>query len=845
MTVPKWLIPVLAIVAAIAVGVTGWLVAVQLRPGPEAPPAPVIETLPVAGPVDADAEGDGGGEGDGDDPAISPALGFEDVVVPSDDGSDGPDPRLAGLIEDLGSADDPGAGPAEIYDGSDAPPGAAGEPGSGDPCAPIDGEPAADCPDGIHGTILALTAPEEPFYAVASASPPRYEDLPGPTRLVYCDPVELDDTSLLIGIGTNAPADLTFTYWPDGDPDAAISRALSTPAEVSDAWYAGLDADGDFSEDWARPQHCFPLDDLDPAATYQARIQATDELGRTAASSLRFMLDRDLSAPPVRVIPLTDNVLFVSAPHIEAQTATLRVAAVPEGDADAACDAGEPLPEFNAPFEHRVSDEYNRAHGYLPSYTHRTSGAWSVPEGSVVAVCIRWFDESAPSWGSDTPVREFTQFLMSPDRLSPVVELVDLGLRNAMEPGSVAVLAATREGYHCGAWNGPSVLGTDAALGDGVVLCDLADAALWTRASAGGDIVVRTRVFDGGETIGSSGTVLRLAAAACRGVCEIPEPSEYRVLLPTVPDASGLCGSSFGDECDPPTTERAAGTAVIRVSWTQGPTNGAAEWVLGAGVTLEPGDPPLSDFPRMDTLELPETWEHDGQRLAGFTLRVDRPVDYEVTLHGDCEIPVEFGGPPTISTHGGSLGADARERRIVFGQVCHDTDYWVEVTLTDASGSWTYGPETPGPQFWHSIFRTPSLEAIVSATIVLPPVSELFPRDVAVAQVTRAVITIDGRPISAGLAPACLGSAGLTLRGAPTTIELSERPEVEVWLQMYETDGSDGTAGARCEWPGPGAVENEARFTVFPSYDELVSGRTLSLLPDFVSVDVSLLGSHP
>ena len=96
---------------------------------------------------------------------------------------------------------DAGGGSITPYDES-TPPGSSAGADDGDPCAPREGEPPAGCPEGMHSTILALVAPENPFYVIASANPPTYED--SPYKLVYCDAQDHDALGLPIGVATNA-----------------------------------------------------------------------------------------------------------------------------------------------------------------------------------------------------------------------------------------------------------------------------------------------------------------------------------------------------------------------------------------------------------------------------------------------------------------------------------------------------------------------------------------------------------------------------------------------------------------------------------------------------------------
>lgn len=821
MTVPKWLIPVLAVVAAVAVGVTGWLVGIRFAPEPEAAPPPTLETLPVAGPIDPEAE-----VPEGEVP-VSPALGSQDVVVPTA-ADDARDPWLDGLISDLAAADDPGLGIIEVYDET-GPAGASGADGAGDVCAPPEGDAPADCPSGVYGTVLALTDLEEPFDVVGQAWPSDYRSLPAAPP-VAC-PVSPDAdglTAVPFGIGTNAPAEITITYTWNGNPDPALTATIPTTDDERAAWDAWRDRDGDYSEPDARPQHCFVLPDLRPNTAYRMEIDAVDDLGRTASDVVFWVTDgRAGDEPPVRVVPLTDNVLFVSASHRDTESVEMRVALVDPADAARVqltgveqCDVeADLLPEYAPVVEGSVSSSYLASHGYDETFTRHTSGSFSVPEGSLVAICIRWFEEDAPSWSAGTVLRQYSQWASSPDRLVPTVSVTGLELLRQVDADAVTVTAATREGFPCGSWTGPGARSDGVELDPVVPICDLGAMPLDRRAALSYDIVVRTSItFDGRTT--TNGVVLRLSDQDCRGDCAVPGPEHYAVLLPTVETASGLCGSSFGADCDPPTEDRVAGSVGLEVAWSEGSSNGYPEWTVGASTIVDPDSPPPADVPQLDTTERIEVIERDGRVFLAFTLRADRDeLGYRVDVDGDCGID---GFLPAAG--GGFEAGDETERYIELGPVCHGTAYTVSVRLvSDGDGTsslWSADGLVSGTQYWDSRVRTPSLTYDIGGevTVQLPEDRAPFGAYVDVLE-----ISVDGDPLfrRSGF---CVDASGATFDMRPYFFAVSEIATMSTrisYISFADAESADACAGR----PEGGVFEE--RGTGSLPADSLAVGRDI------------------
>src|SRR5690606_33040453 len=153
---PKWLVPALALVAAIAVGVAATLLGRALAtPGPVAVPSGTA-VVPVLAPVpepthpaeQPDASGDA--EPNGDAP-VSETVAEREITLPASD-PEAIDPALTELIGTLTDAADP------VFTLMERDADADGDTAGGDPCAPREGEPGEDCPDGLMSTVLATTS---------------------------------------------------------------------------------------------------------------------------------------------------------------------------------------------------------------------------------------------------------------------------------------------------------------------------------------------------------------------------------------------------------------------------------------------------------------------------------------------------------------------------------------------------------------------------------------------------------------------------------------------------------------------------------------------------------------
>lgn len=700
MTIPRWLLPVFAIITAIAVGVAATLIALQLRPGQP----PTTQTVPVLEPVaigDADPITD-------DDPEtfdVSGASGEMQIVTPGTLAEGELSPETLARIEALDSSDgldDETARDLLVATGESE------DDSVGDPCSPPDGSTPDGCPDGLHSAIFALTEPE-PLRLFPRADPPT--ELAGSSGLVACPAAP--DGSLAFGVSTTTPAQVTVRYWPVGDPSAELSVSIDNLPEEVAAWDAVIAEEGGFREGYGLFQHCANLPDLRGSTAYEASILAADIFDRVEAVTYRFDSRGAPTRPPMVVQPLGPALLYVSVPVLTAGPLPwLRAWVVDPGDpADCSTWDGESELSRIAPESVlEVSAGYLAEHNYVAAFTRRTTSVFTVPEGSVVVVCARWYDREAPSWRTDVPTEQLSAVVTSPDTLQPVVRVTGLSLARPVDVGSIRISASTPFGVGC-----PTRLSlpyfdaeTGAVLPVDELLCAPGSSANPWESGSVGNIVVTSEIASREREVTTS-RVLPLSRYNCTGVCALPPTLTYELLLPTVIVGSGLCGSSFG-ECTPPTRDVALGTVTLTVTWEQGATTGASEWTVGESSLVVPEDD-MPDYPQLNVFRA-VTAELDPIGISGAVrvpIEVDRQASYRVSIEGDCFI----GGPPPVAVGEAVRAGTGFEATARVGSLCAGERYSVTVELTDADGNRaTYGASEPYPFVWGAADITLPLESL-------------------------------------------------------------------------------------------------------------------------------------
>ncbi|MCU1440979.1 MAG: hypothetical protein JWP85_1976 [Rhodoglobus sp.] len=726
MTVPRWLIPVLSVITAVALAVAAAFIASSLTTDPAESDVPAAqaqtEMVPVLEPVPVGGDGLPLPDSDGDPETIdsSPSNGATEIVSPGTGDESDLGARTEARIDALDASeglDDLGA--RDVLDSAGE-----GSPSApSDPCAPEDGASVEGCPDGLHGALFALTEPEA-LRVFPRADPP--VALAGSGGLVACPAAEGADGQLSFGVASTTPSVVTLRFWPADDPSAEQSvTIMGDPAEEA-AWDAEIARYGGYPPGYGLFQHCGVLTGLRPNTSYESSALAIDIFDRIASASLEFDSRGAAVRPPMTIVPLGPSLVYVSVPTTgTGPVPWLRGWVVPHGE-PADCSAFDSHAEVRRVLDENLVDvdaAWSAARNYEPSYNRRVTNVFSVPEGSTVVFCARWYDATAPSWSRDLPRDQVSAVVHSPDAWSPAVTVTGLSLAKPVDARAVRLSASTQLGVECG----PRALLPETAAGPGApltldaLICapGRSDSATAAPLGSGGNIVVTSRV--GAVT---RSTLLPLSRYGCLGDCPAPPMLTFQVLLPTVTIGTGLCGSSFGESCTPPTSEVALGTATVTVTWEQGSDSGQREWEVGESSYVVP-DAPVSDHPQLDTFQyVSAALSADGfEGSASIPIRTDRHATYRVLIEGDCftgAVPEPVDGE-TFALASGAQGAD-----VSVAGLCPGEQYRVAVELTDDAGNRaTYGYSEPHPRAWYGAqVDVPRNELEFSGTVEIRNISE-------------------------------------------------------------------------------------------------------------------------
>jgi len=687
-----WLVPAVSILLTLAVAAVAAIIGIRFA-APEqlaAPAAQAIETevVPIIEPIAVGARDDTLSEADADAVAfdVSPAIGEIEVPVSASvegESTADADAEAAALavIEAMGEADDP----VGVWDGG-VTPSATAPTAAGDPCAAAESSDEsatpAGCPEGLRSTIFALTTPPE-LYVIGLANPPTRDDIIGIAALAYCPVVDLAAGEVSFAVGTNAPATITLRYWPVANPSDVGERVLMTsPARVA-AWDEGFMVDPpDYLGDWYRPQHCTVLDGVRDYTPYLAELLVTDQFGREVTETVGFSSSARLGIPPLRVLPVGDDSLFVSAPHTADQAVQISAYRLPPGvPTDRRTCAGMPssglADQAATPVTRTTAPGYNERNGFLPQYDRRTTSSVGLGYGQTFLLCIRWFDGDRPSFETDIPVREYTQFVSTPDPLQPMISVDRLDLVRGVSDGGLLLTGRDLSGGSCGSWRGPTA-GEGFADGAALPAGDRPTAIVCQPGTTANLVVITSQVtsVDGAP---SAPFAIAVPPSGCSGAaCEAPEPLFYRVALADVRVPSGLCGSSFGS-CDPPTRLTSVGSLVLRLDWVRGTGNGLPDWVLEAPIDGPP-DVERPAAPQLDTNQRVRVTDGAARytSVLSFNLVVDRPAEYTVRVVGDCV-------PDGLITE--QVGRVESRTVIDFPNACVGTRYQFEVELVGDDGT--------------------------------------------------------------------------------------------------------------------------------------------------------------
>jgi hypothetical protein len=768
MTIPKWLLPVLSVVAALAVGVATTLIGMRFASTDvQSSPSKTV-TAPLYAPV-ADGQKD------------SAQIGTQTGTLPGTSGSPISGSRQQ-LINDVLHASDPGATIRErttgsSSDGSDTPAPATSPAPAGDDCSPTSGEPPAGCPDGIHGAIFASHM--IPPYWMNVLAFPRASGVASSTPRCAADATPGHVT---IGVASDMPADFTVTYWPTGDTADREVVPFSTDATQVAAFNAYYGGTGTGPSPVMYTCHVLTVT---VGTGYTAQVGATDSIGRLATPvTLVFNGGGAPLHPELEAYTVGDNLLFASALH--APDETVEIKAVQRTTAAADCNGSNAFNLYSRADSATVTVDYLNDHQLLPADTHRATYAFMVPEGTDFILCARWFTAgTAPSWQRTTPLYESRQSMSSPDTLQPTVSLVSVD--PAEGTGTVAISMNTSGGAICGpnyTWN--RTAGSTGGLTLPVDLCSVgtfggarSNSDLSRFWDLGTDDMVHYQ-FDISSTNGLSGGTADgyfQLHVPCVGECRVPADERYHLSL------------LDGD------TRATDGHIDLVVHYTEGNNNGAAAWVIGSVQGLAPTyTPPVAPAFDTDASVVPGP-VIVGSLSSTATLHItsDRPVTYSVDVY-----EADGVGTTTCLRPGATYpvtGHLAAPGDVYLPDLCLGTFYGVDVTLTDAQGHRSvWGSRGIDPNGWWpggDVFFTPSYHGTIRYDFrAYGPGGVIKNIDVSVAGAT--IVGPRG-----ALNNSCRGDGLFNQQTPPASVALPEQIFVEVKYTI-ESRYTTSTATSDC-----------------------------------------------
>ncbi len=704
----KYLRPAIGIVSALAVAVAAALIGIHFAaPQVITSPATTIE-VPVIAPVAI-------GDEEVPEGAISEVIGTDTVTAAGTARTTLPQDVLD-TIDAITETDDPALAVAEYHEEEAAT-------SDGDPCSPVDGDPPADCPEGMHSVILALDGVRD-LYIAGMAFPPTQEEYQATSSYTlhpWCPAVTLPETRATFGIFSTIPADFTVTYWPSGAPE--YSRTVTARTSDADrAAYTAAQAAGVDIYDLPLQRSCPVLTELALNAAYTVSLSAVDIFGRVLTQESYFNSGGPLGVPGPQITFFGDSVILARALHTADERVAMQGILATDADPSPSCDADPTTEAVISTSETDVTPEYLVDAGILPEYIHRANTNYLVPEGSTFVVCVRIYPaaDGLPSWETDTPLRVSRVVVQAPDFVRPRVTVTSLDVPDGTR---LKLGSTTRQGVPCGeefdstipsASSIPFVLCEPARVSQNLIMGDELVNFDYT-----GDLVINSRITWPGQDSYVSQRELSLGLQDCRVTCPTPEDRLFAVLL-------GPPGS------------RETPVAHIRVTWEQGRSNGAHHWSVAPieAVTPDYVAPELPDFDRnAATDDFQINWEAKNVSFT-YELGVDRPVDYTVTLTSqspDFEAPCTDSPAPVTSLSGHT----DRSATLRFSGLCLGSAYFLDVTLTDAAGHTVHYSMGRGAVYTHITALAPGWDGslVWEVSTTGPARSQLYNFGVSVAGV--------------------------------------------------------------------------------------------------------------
>ncbi len=663
---------------AVAVFATSYLVVQAVRSDeipadtPLAIPASTVQQAQVLRPV---SFGDPVESAD-DDATAQPSavVGTANVTVPEEALEPGePTPEIlaaaAALDSNLGVTTpsvpdtDPSATPSAAPEPSSSEP---ATPAS-DPCATGDDEA---CPDGATVTLFADTM-GDPLEVWATADP---VTMAGMGQSIYCPDVATEEGALRLGSVTTEPAAVTITYWPQSDPTAIREVFMDETRNYGDDGAGQCGVTG-------------VLEEGDYDATAIA-ISADGEISPISTFSFDYR-GRPIE-PPMRVVPLGTNFLWVGVGHGAYQTALIETVPLTDGETGscASVDTGYVAVHSAARRYHSVaaSPQAMENLNVAPEFNRMTSRLFYIPEGTSVGVCGLTLNDVDTPWDLFAADRVQYATAAAPDALTAIVSVRTVA---TFHGGTATFTATGQTGAGCGTPMQVTIAEPAEVRGHTRTIFDQ---EICRISGQNVRLVVNTTYQDEGTAAeGRSGATFYVNSHNCTGTCTPPPMETYLVRLPGL----GL-DECAADDSDCDTRRVLNATALVDVNWVAEGDGAREAWGIGGTSETRPDDA-VPERPQVDLEPVTAAFGTSMfDAVASTTIKFDRKVDYTIDAIGSCftngATSSRKSGTSSVASGGVSIASIRLEG------LCPGSRYTYVLRATDADGHTVIvaHPGTPG-----------------------------------------------------------------------------------------------------------------------------------------------------
>jgi hypothetical protein len=692
MTIPKWLLPVISVVAAVAVGVALSIVGAHFASKQVADHPATTEKLPVLEPVasgpltKAAVKLASAGK-----LPVSKVTGQATVVRPGASlGSTGLQQAVRRIADGHASGDgtdtpagsstatsSPTATPAPT---TGSPSGSGDNPTSDDPCSPASRNPPAGCPDGtLQGAIFADTIPPALDFTIEPFS-------------ADCHGGGIDEDTghqqqpVLFRPTVPSHFDVQYRWVNPNDPNTVgnwhFYSSVPTDSDQVNAWNIAL-ANNE------------PIPNLPPltACVYLNDMPLTDNIqiivdGNSDISTETIRHEYVFRASGASILPEVEAETFVSHDYFVAYTESIPTQSVAIQAYDITNAPGSTCADVSG--LHVISAQGERLIGpvnpqsttlNIPlEYTERVANGYVVAAGSVTMVCANWYHgREVPSFDRATPYHSSAIIVRAPDAQLPFLTVGNVGTEGS--PAThITASGSTIEGINCGSAeieaNGEPLVGPGHDFERRI--CSESESAMDSATddpSLRGEMVVTSDVTVAGGQHVVGQFVIPNPTTVCPDCWVLPQ-DQFEVPLP-----------------DAPGTHTSMGTMLVVRGWDVHGRSGLRNWVSEPMNSVASAAPVPANLPQLDTNNAltVDTADAVGSGAAlSFNLRADQDADYTVTLTGVPGHPTCMFGTPSL-TFSGHYTIGTRPIPIVFQHLCFRTLYLGSVTLTNDNGSTQWG----------------------------------------------------------------------------------------------------------------------------------------------------------